>query len=242
MTAPAPTLPEDLRLYAIGDVHGRLDLLDLLLKKIVEDEKNGPSGAKKIFLGDYVDRGLYSRQVLDRLIDLKKKEKTPSVFLMGNHEHVMRDILREGREELLCDWLRFGGRETLLSYGVSSAAFTDDSQKLLTAFYEKIPNAHRDFLESLTLYTEFGDYFFCHAGVRPGIDLYAQNEQDLMWIRRDFLTHEKPFPRIIVHGHTISPEPEFMGNRINIDTGAYATGRLTALGLEGTRQWLIQTG
>jgi serine/threonine protein phosphatase 1 len=238
----SPSLPSGLRIYAIGDLHGRLDLLEQLLEKLAEDRKGFKGESRLIFLGDYIDRGLYSRQVIDRLIQLPTEEKYPPTFLMGNHEHVIRELVHGGPEKLLSDWLRFGGRETLLSYGLSPATLMSDLSSILAEFREKMLRTHIIFLDGLTLYTEFGDYFFCHAGVRPGIDLYAQSTQDLVWIRRDFLEYEKPFAKMIVHGHTISPEVEFAKNRINVDTGAYATGCLTALGLEGTRQWLIQTG
>jgi serine/threonine protein phosphatase 1 len=242
MPKTSPALPTGLRVYAIGDLHGRLDLLEQLLEKIAADRKAYKGESRLIFLGDYIDRGLYSRQVIERLIELPKEEKLPPTFLMGNHEQVIRELLHGGPEKLLSDWLRFGGRETLLSYGLSTGTLMGDLETILAEFKEKMPRPHIAFLDGLTLYAEFGDYFFCHAGVRPGIDLYAQNAQDLIWIRRDFLEHEKPFAKMIVHGHTISPEVEFTKNRINVDTGAYATGCLTALGLEGTRQWLIQTG
>lgn len=239
----APSLPSGLCLYAIGDIHGRLDLLEVLLKKIGEDAKVHSAHNKKIFLGDYIDRGLYSRQVIERLITLRDAENEPPVFLLGNHEQVMRNLLRDRDPALMADWLRFGGRETLLSYGVRppTTPTPDQLAGLLDEFTTACPPAHYDFLKSLAHWSEFGDYFFCHAGVRPGTPLHRQNEQDLAWIRRDFLPHAGSYGRIIVHGHTICPEVEFMPNRINLDTGAYATGKLTALGLEGSERWLIQT-
>jgi serine/threonine protein phosphatase 1 len=241
MPAAAPSLPDNLRLYVIGDIHGRVDLLTPLLEKIDRDAKKSKAKTRKIFLGDYVDRGLYSRQVIDHLIDLRAKEPEPPVFLLGNHEQVMRELLHGRDGGLLADWLRFGGRETLLSYGVSSAELAKEPAAVIAALREKIAPSHIDFIEKLETSAVFGDYFFCHAGVRPGIDLAKQAEQDLVWIRYDFLAHAKPFGKMVVHGHTISPQPEFRTNRINIDTGAYATGCLTALGLEGKKQWLLQT-
>jgi serine/threonine protein phosphatase 1 len=195
---------------------------------------------RKVFLGDYVDRGLYSRQVIDRLIVLRDREKEPPVFLLGNHEQVMRELLRGRDGGLLEDWLRFGGRETLMSYGVNVPP-GGSLLGIVAALRDKMPPSHVDFIERLETSAVFGDYFFCHAGVRPGIPLAAQKEEDLVWIRYEFLMNKEPHEKMIVHGHTISPEPEMRPNRINIDTGAYATGHLTTLGLEGTKQWLLQT-
>ncbi|MDX2028944.1 MAG: metallophosphoesterase family protein [Alphaproteobacteria bacterium] len=241
MTTSSPSLPEGIRLYAVGDVHGRLDLLKQLLAKIDEDAKTAKGPVKKIFLGDYIDRGLHSCQIIDYLIDWRAKEKEPPIFLMGNHEQVMRQLLRDSDPGLLGDWFQFGGRETLLSYGLSPAKLTENPTEVLKEMASKVPPAHVDFLENLELSATYGDYFFCHAGVRPGVALESQNEQDLVWIRYEFLNHKDSFGKVVVHGHTITFEAEFCPNRISIDTGAYATGCLTALALEGTKQWLIQT-
>ncbi len=242
MTIRTPSLPKDLRLYAVGDIHGRADLLEVLLEKVDDDRKGHRGAARLVFLGDYVDRGLYSRPVVDRLLELEKTEASPPVFLMGNHERMMLSLLRAFDASLLRSWQRFGGRETLLSYGLTPGQLAADPRDIWAGMVEKTPASHRQFLERLAPQAQFGDYFFCHAGVRPGVDLAAQTAQDLMWIRAEFLAHDAPYARMIVHGHTIAPEAELLPHRINIDTGAYATGRLTALGLEGTRQWLIQTG
>jgi len=230
-----------MRLYVVGDIHGRIDLLQQLVDKINEDSRKTSVPSRKIFLGDYIDRGLHSRQVLDFLIDLKKKEERPPVFLLGNHEQVMREILRTRKRDLLVNWLRFGGRETLMSYGVSPSVLNGNPQQVVHSLIEHTPPAHALFLAKLKTWATFGDYFFCHAGVRPGIPLEAQSEQDLVWIRRDFLDHEDSHGKMVVHGHTIRPQVEFKPNRIDIDTGAYATGRLTALALEGDKRWLLQT-
>jgi serine/threonine protein phosphatase 1 len=243
MPAAAPTVPANTRLYVIGDIHGRADLLEQLNARIEQDSQTaGKAAIRRIFLGDYVDRGLSSRQVIESLIALKAKEKTPPVFLLGNHEQVMRTLLQQPEnEDLMQNWLRFGGRETLLSYGVRAPLAGGKSSDIIAELIARMPPSHIKFLESLTLSATYGDYFFCHAGVRPGVDLKAQNEQDLIWIRYDFLDHKKPFGKVVVHGHTICRQVEFKPNRIDIDTGAYATGCLTALGLEGTKQWLLQT-
>jgi serine/threonine protein phosphatase 1 len=236
MSLPQPAIPSGQRLYTIGDIHGRADLLTALLKKI--DEDAGETPRRIVFLGDYVDRGLYSKQVIDKLIELKTTEKLTPIYMLGNHEQVMRELLRGREDNLLNDWLRFGGKETLMSYGVNPTAGAD---KVISSLKEKVPPAHVEFLEKLETSATVGDYFFCHAGVRPGVELNAQTEQDLVWIRYDFLAAKEPHGKMIVHGHTISASAEFKPNRINIDTGAYATGCLTALGLEGTKQWLLQT-
>lgn len=243
MSAVTPSLPDGLRLYVVGDIHGRLDLLTQLMTKIDEDRGSAPAATQMVFLGDYVDRGLYSRQVLDYLIARAAGENPSPIFLAGNHEQVMRTLLRDPhKHDLLDDWLHFGGRETLLSYGVMPSVLAGPRDKVMDLARAKVPPAHVDFLEKLQVSAVFGDYFFAHAGVRPGLDLAAQTEQDLLWIRYDFLNNTKPYGKIIVHGHTISPEVEFRPNRIGIDTGAYATGCLTALALEGTKRWLLQTG
>ena len=239
MSAATPTLPSGLRVYAIGDIHGRLDLLKELLEKIDADAKDATASVQTICLGDYIDRGLESRAVIDFLIDWQKTQKIPPVLLRGNHEKVMGSVLKDKDKALLERWMWFGGRETLLSYGVKPS---DDGAAVIGELAAKVPEAHKAFLENLRLSADFGDYFFCHAGVRPGVALNQQEEDDLTWIRHEFLDHEESYEKMVVHGHSISLEAEFRTNRIGIDTGAYATGRLTALGLEGTRQWLIQTG
>ncbi len=236
-----PTVPEGLRIYAIGDIHGRIDLLDALLAKIDRDASTTKKRAIRVFLGDYIDRGAQSRQVLDRLIGLQQKDAEANIFLIGNHELVMRELLEKGDPFLLQDWLRFGGRETLLSYGIELSQFTKAPETLLPALAAACPPEHRQFLNSLKLSTEFGSYFFCHAGARPGVALNKQAEKDLIWIRNEFLNYTGSFGKIIVHGHTICEKVERHTNRINIDTGAYATGCLTALGLEGSRWCLLQT-
>lgn len=236
-----PALPPDLRIYAIGDIHGRLDLLKSLREKILKDAESTDSKVQFILLGDYVDRGLYSREVIDYLITWKA-ENNPPIFLLGNHELVMRSILNRKDESLLNDWLQFGGGETLMSYGLKPSDMNGNRAALIKIFAKRTPSSHREFLNNLQLSASFGDYFFCHAGVEPGVSLDEQKEEVLVWIRRGFIDNRTKHAKIIVHGHSISPKAEFRINRIGIDTGAYATGKLTALGLEGQKQWLIQTG
>lgn len=235
--------PEDMRLYAIGDIHGRDDLLAQLLDLIAADAK-GCAAKRKIliFLGDYVDRGLQSREVLDRLTgDLIPGFER--VFLKGNHEQALLQFL--GDAAFGRTWKYYGGLETLHSYGIKELTLSDDPKDFERArerFDEVLPKSHRRFLEMLPLSVEFGDYFFTHAGVRPGIALHRQIEEDLLWIRDDFLESGSSFGKMIVHGHTPKEEVVFRSNRIGVDTGAYMTGVLTALVLEGSARRLVQTG
>ena len=231
-------IPDRMRIYAIGDVHGRDDLLERMLAKIDEDLAAHPiERAIQVFLGDYVDRGPSSRGVVSRLFDRAHSHET--VFLLGNHEVMFSQFLEA--PEILGHWQQLGGLDTLMSYGVevphkiAPAQFAD----LSAAIFKAMPASHRSFLNQLVPWFSCGSYFFVHAGVRPGVALEAQRQQDLCWIREEFLNHEGDFGKIIVHGHTPVPEPEIWPNRINIDTGAYATGRLTCLILEGSKSWFL---
>lgn len=220
------------RIYAVGDIHGRADLLSALLARIDADLRANPTpNAMHAFLGDYIDRGPHSRQVLDLLIARKREHQT--VFLMGNHELYAAAVLNDS--SLLREWQDMGGIPTLLSYGVRPTDRSDPNadEAAVVAFRQALPGAHRQFLSGLALSFSSGDYFFVHAGVRPGVALQLQSQRDLLWIREEFLLHEEDFGKIIVHGHSPTAEPAILPNRINIDTGAYATGRLTCLVLEG---------
>ncbi|MEQ8268812.1 MAG: metallophosphoesterase family protein [Parvibaculum sp.] len=236
-------VPEGMRLYAIGDIHGRDDLLASLLDLVEADARQQAASRNiLIFLGDYVDRGLQSRQVLDRLTG----DPMPGferVFLKGNHELALLQFL--GDAAFGRTWKYYGGLETLHSYGITELTLSDDPADFEHArerFNDILPERHRHFLESLSLSAEFGDYFFTHAGVRPGVSLNRQIEEDLLWIRDDFLESGASFGKIVVHGHTPREEVVFRSNRIGVDTGAYMTGVLTALVLEGTSRRLLQTG
>ena len=231
IAAPRGSVPEGTRIYAIGDIHGRLDLLDSVLARIDTDMGEHPaSNAIRIFLGDYIDRGPDSKRVLDRLVNYCVTE--PTVCLMGNHEAFLREFLKN--PDVLPIWRRCGGLDTLLSYGLAPKIETDaqDQQELASELDRILPSSHREFLSGLKQYFICGDFFFAHAGVRPGICLTKQSEYDLLWIREDFLLSEDHFGKVVVHGHTPVLEPDVRPNRINIDTGAYATGRLTCLVLE----------
>ena len=227
-----PRVPEGARIYAVGDVHGRADLLAALLARIDDDLKAHPIAQPiQVLLGDYIDRGPHSRQVIDLLITRQREHD--ALFLRGNHEVYALQAL--ANPAVLSEWKRMGGFDTLLSYGVNPSSRTDTKadRDTVIAFRQVLPESHRRFFESLTLSFTCGDFFFAHAGVRPGIPLPQQYQQDLLWIRDDFLFYEEDFGKIIVHGHTPVSEPDIRPNRINIDTGAYATGRLTCLVLEG---------
>jgi len=235
-----PTLPQGQLLYAVGDIHGRLDLLQRLLDLIRLDAKASPADRRTlIFLGDYVDRGPDSRGVVERLIG-GLPQGFDVHFLKGNHEAILLDFLAEPWR--LDHWLQNGGEETMRSYGVDTKGLTylgAPPAAWRDAFAEALPEAHLRFFRNLQLSVSFGDYLFVHAGIRPGVPLGAQSEADLVWIRGPFLNHAEPFGKIVVHGHTPDKEPVTRPNRVGIDTGAVFTGRLTALRLEdGSREFL----
>ena len=229
------------RAYVVGDVHGRLDLLDELLARIHADLDQRPSRKTMlVFVGDLIDRGPNSAQVVERL----RTYRHPGVrtaFILGNHEEVLLRILA-GEAELIDDWRRFGGAQCLESYGVDVGELIgrdDDAQ--LEIVREAIPKAHAEFLGSFVDTCRFGDYLFVHAGVRPGVELEQQLQSDLRWIRQPFLHDRRDHGFVVVHGHTISSEVEERPNRIGIDTGAYHSGVLTALAIEEGDRWYIDT-
>lgn len=226
-----PRVPDGYRVYAVGDVHGRLDLLERLIANIQKDADTGAEHRLLIFLGDYVDRGPHSKGVVDCLL------APPSGFvpryLRGNHDQAVLDFLADPTFYRI--WRQYGAQETLVSYGVRPPLY-DDDQALTDArdaLSEALPRRHRAFFENLAPQTQAGDYYFVHAGVRPGVPLHRQSLEDQMWIRDDFLLSNQDFGKVVVHGHTPSERPVRRPNRIGVDTGAYATGRLTALVLEG---------
>ncbi len=250
----APDIGDGKRIYAIGDIHGCLAELDALLDRIAADGDSAdlensvsPNDAgdqaavapQLIFLGDYVDRGPDSKGVIDRLIALKKA-RPESVFLKGNHEAIMLDFLNDPEDML--HWLEWGGEETLASYGVTEA-LSRPSEELAAELSEKMPATHLPFLKSLTLTHRQGDYLFVHAGIRPGIAIDDQQEEDLLWIRGRFhkaRVDERP-DYVVVHGHQPMKKPLDAGWRIAVDTGACWTGQLTAVALEGVTRRFIST-
>ncbi len=228
------TVPEDYRLYAIGDIHGRVDLLIRLIDTIIEDSSARQKVRYQvlIFLGDYIDRGPESSQVIDFLVNhLPKRFKT--VFLKGNHEQMMLEAVKN--KQALPTWFHNGGKATLHSYGIDPEKyiFKPGATQILGELLEqKMPAKHKKFYKNLKLNTTFGDYFFVHAGVNPVIPLEEQKERDMLWIRQRFLQYKRKFEKTIIHGHTITASPEVRSNRVGIDTGAWRTGRLTALRLQ----------
>jgi serine/threonine protein phosphatase 1 len=233
-------LPADLRIYAIGDIHGRLDLLEKLLARIDADiAQRRAARPIYVFLGDYIDRGPSSRETIDRLIEHGAMHE--SVFLKGNHELIAIKCLSD--RGLFDQWLRLGGRETLVSYGVPAKSQANGKQiaELQSAFHSALPQAHFRFFRDLKNSFECGDFFFAHAGVKPNVELSRQKENDLLWIRGEFLSSNEDFGKIIVHGHTPNSEIDVGPNRINIDTGAFATGRLTCLVVENSSFSVIDT-
>ena len=241
-TEPAPSGPPGARAYAIGDVHGRLDLLRILLEQ-VDDDSISRSCEREfvIFLGDLIDRGPDSKGVIALLRALASRLPNP-VFIMGNHEEMMLRVLGDEPEQLW-DWMSFGGYEFARSYGVEVGRLaTMDATAAAAEIRSAIPPEDLEFVARFVDSFRFGDYLFVHAGIRPGISLEKQTIADLRWIREDFLESKVRHPQIVVHGHTISAGPDEQPNRIGIDTGAYATGTLTAIRLEGTtREFLTAT-
>ena len=236
---PAPAVPPNCRIYAVGDIHGRSDLLDRIVHLIRDDVAAHPKETILVFIGDYVDRGADSKGVITRLLDLKREFTVH--FLKGNHDEVLLDFLNDPRAYRV--WCEFGAVETLLSYGVRPP-LSEGDDALIDArdrFARALPQSHRAFLEALSLSFEIGDYFFAHAGIRPGVPFENQQPNDLLWIREEFLTSTADFGKVVVHGHTPTRTPTRKSNRIGIDTGAYSTGRLTAAVFEGKDCRFLQT-
>ena len=235
-----PNLPEGLRIYCIGDIHGRVDLLQQIHKSIQKDVAGFQGTRKLIYLGDYIDRGENSRDV----IDLLTKQPLPefdSVYLRGNHEQSMLDFLDQAKVGR--NWFTYGGLATLVSYKVKLSKLPtqkSDFEEIQTNFRALVPQSHIDFLERTEVSCAFGSFYFVHAGIRPGVPLKKQRSEDQLWIREEFIRCKKPYEKIIIHGHTISDEPDFNDNRIGIDTGAYISGKLTCLVMEADTLRIIQ--
>lgn len=244
---PGAELPPGLIVYAVGDIHGRSDLLSELEARIAADAASRPAERRLIvYLGDYVDRGPDSRGVVDRLLE-GPPAGFDAVHLRGNHEDFLLRFLED--DSIGRAWLMNGGDATLESYGVLPSSGVPDEAPIAVLqreFRRLLPPRHLGFLRGLRLRHRAGSYVFVHAGIRPGIPLDAQIDDDLMWIRDDFLYSTADHGAVVVHGHSIRLEPERLRNRIGIDTGAYASGRLTALVLEeaagGVRERFLATG
>jgi serine/threonine protein phosphatase 1 len=236
--APA-AVPDGMRVYAVGDIHGRADLLDKLHETIDADARHFPGRKEIVYLGDFIDRGRDSKGVVDRVLNAVPFGLTPR-YIRGNHDQALLDFLDQ--PETYRAWRNYGAGETLLSYGVkpplydSLEHFSAASQELKAA----LPRGHLAFFRGLEFKTVVGDYVFVHAGLRPGVPLERQSEQDLMWIRDEFLSATGSFGKVVVHGHTPVEAPVKAQNRISIDTGAYATGVLTSSVLEGATCRFLQ--
>jgi serine/threonine protein phosphatase 1 len=229
-----PSLPDGVRIYAISDVHGCAHLLKQMFRVIDADVAySRPRHAIEVFMGDYIDRGPDTRWTLDLLIERARRGN--AVFLKGNHEAFLGDVFRDPSR--MTDWLKVGGLQTLMSYGLSPSPSPQDEEQreLVRELAAAMPPQHLEFLSRLRLTFTCGDFFFVHAGVRPGIPLPEQRETDLLWIRDEFLQSKKNFGKYVIHGHTPVRSAEILPNRANIDTGAYATGNLTLLYIQGTR-------
>lgn len=241
---PPAALPPGERVYAIGDIHGNLDLLQELVRNI--DADNAARGAARttiIFLGDLVDRGPDSAGVVEAAMALANSDApgSPKVrFLKGNHEEVF-ERAASGDEKALRHFIRMGGRETILSYPIAEADYNHlDVAELKERLLTLIPRTHVDFIARFEDSIVIGDYAFVHAGVRPGVPMNEQRKGDLRWIREGFVNDNSAHEKMIVHGHTIFEDVDIQPNRIGVDTGAYRTGKLSALGLEGTECWVLQ--
>jgi len=235
-----PSAPAGARVYAVGDIHGRCDLLQALLEQVWTDAAQTECANTLVFLGDYIDRGPQSREVIDLLLGLPRPG-WEFVMLRGNHEQMALAFCEDAA--VYRTWRDYGGAQTLASYGVRPPAFdsAEEFTKAREVFVGMLPLSHRDFLMALPYSHAVGDYLFVHAGIRPGIPLDAQAPDDMMWIRDDFLSSGRMWGKVVVHGHSPSERPVVRKNRIGIDTGAYATGCLTALVLEGEGRRFLST-
>ncbi len=233
---------DGVRVYAVGDVHGRLDLLRQMISLIDADHssRNAASGEKQlqlILLGDLVDRGPDSAGVIDYAMELARSHG--AITLAGNHEEML--LLSFRKLDMLRSFIKWGGRETILSYPISRRRYEELTLEELQAELPKlVPLEHRNFLESLPNSLISGDYAFVHAGIMPGVPLAEQKPANLRWIREPFLSDRSDHGAMIIHGHTITDEVDERANRIGIDTGAYASGRLTAIGLEDHQRWYLE--
>ena len=236
--------PDDCRIYAIGDIHGRADLLVKLLDKIVLHTQSRPEASNQvlIFLGDYINRGRQAKEVID-ILTSALPQNFETIFLKGNHEVLLERFLDDPAKQLGV-WLTYGGSDTMTSYGVNAEEVElgeDFNMHCRDLLLEAMPPRHRAFFRNLKLCVTMGDYFFVHAGVRPGVPLEDQIEDDLLWISKEFLEHDELFDKVIVHGHIPRKEPQIRDNRISIDTRAWFTGCLTAIMLEGIERELLTT-
>ena len=229
-------LPDKHRIYAVGDIHGRLDLLKEVHEKISAHALAYQGTKMVVYLGDYIDRGPHAKQVVDYLL-AQALPNFKSIYLLGNHEQILLQFLEGHSLDIAHEWFGFGGLATLQSYGVTLRGIPTqkDLPRLQAEFAEKCPVTHRQFYQTLALSFELGGYFFVHAGIKPKLPLTKQIADDMLWIRDEFLTSRRQFEKVIVHGHSVTEFPEIKSNRIGLDTGAYASGLLTCAVFEGER-------
>lgn len=238
-TGPLPAVPAGERVYAIGDIHGRLDLFRAIADAVEhDDEMRGAADTTVVLLGDLVDRGPDSAGVVDYARQWAKRRKIR--FIGGNHEEMF--LLGFYKLPAFKSFLKIGGRETILSYGIQPRDLLginpEEAQQLMVA---TVPMADREFLHTFETMIPIGDYLFVHAGINPARPLDDQRGHDCRWIREPFLSHSGDFGQVVIHGHTVTDDPSIRSNRIGIDTGAFMSGRLTVIGLEGTERWLIES-
>lgn len=237
---PTPAVPDGQRVYAIGDIHGRDDLFAALIDQIeVDDSARDPAETTIVLLGDLIDRGPASAAVVERAFALAQRRRVR--LLTANHEEVFLKALG-GSVDALRFFCRIGGEETIWSYGIVGEAYRAMSfDELLPALQAVVPDHHRAMLEAAEDHVKIGDYLFVHAGIKPGVELAGQKPSDLRWIREPFLDDPRWHGALVVHGHTITDAVDERPNRIGIDTGAYASGKLTAIGMAGTDRWFLET-
>ncbi len=241
-TAAKPAIPAGQRVYAVGDIHGRLDLFSALVDAIEEDDSRrnrlvGSTDTTVILLGDLIDRGPDSAGVLALAREWQRERRVR--ILLGNHEEMMLSSFKN--TEKMRHFLRYGGRETVLSFGIDPDLYTEATfEEVMPIIQHHIPMAAMDFMRSFEDKIRIGDYLFVHAGIRPDVLPESQRRSDLRWIREPFLSHEGDYGFIVVHGHTITNDVEIMSNRIGVDTGAYLSGKLTVLCLDGDTRCLIE--
>ncbi|MEY2943119.1 MAG: Serine/threonine-protein phosphatase 1 [Pseudomonadota bacterium] len=237
-----PAVPAGQRVYAMGDIHGRLDLFNALVDAIEADDRrrnrlNGSVQTTVILLGDLVDRGPDSAGVLALAREWQRMRRVR--ILIGNHEEMMLASLKN--TEKMRHFLRYGGRETVLSFGIDPDLYTEATfDEIMPIIQQHVPLAALDFIRSFEDQIRIGDYLFVHAGIRPEVAAEAQRRSDMRWIREPFLSYNGDHGFVVVHGHTITDDVEVKPNRIGIDTGAYLSGKLTALCLEGQTRCLIE--
>lgn len=232
----------DYRIFAFGDVHGEVELLTLMLEKIKTEVASAPGPTAHIIgVGDYIDRGLGSAEVLDLLVNLSRDKSITFTALKGNHEDVFLQFL-DRPVEVGQLWMEIGGEETLRSYGVLPARRSAGAEflRIREDLGRRLPPSHLGFLLGLRTHLAVGDFFFCHAGVRAGIPLEKQSDQDLMWLRNNLAKGDSHLEKIVIHGHRAVREPELRPYRINVDTGAYLTGVLSCVVLEQNQIRTIQ--